>query len=423
MPETQQSQAGLRAVPGPGTELGSYRILELLGSGGMGQVFLAEHIKLGRRVALKLLLPQFASNAEVIGRFFHEARAVNQINHAHIVEIIDFFEEPGGFNYFIMEMLDGFDLATMRDREGQFGLERTVHIARQICSALTATHEHGIVHRDLKPENVYIVQRENHRDFVKLLDFGIAKLSGTEINETRPRTRAGVILGTPEYMSPEQAGGQPIDGRSDVYALGVILYWMISDELPFRGESMGEILVKQLTQTPPPLADTSASGEPIPRDLARAVEKCLEREPARRVQSAQELIELLAPIEFDGSVPTPRPRRTLVWPILALALAVLTLAGVGIYRLDKSHPSPVPQTTAPLEINRLPPLEQPPPDSAPSPAAARTMPAAIAAPNPTEAETPTDVAKKTLRATARPKKPEKKHEVPDDNSGMIDPFE
>jgi serine/threonine protein kinase len=270
----------------PGTELGSYRILDLLGAGGMGEVYLAEHRALGRRVALKMLLPELAGSPELVTRFFNEAKAVNQINHEHIVEIVDFVQDPGRYNYLIMELLEGCHLSKAR-QDGPFTLARIRHVIGQACAALAASHDKGIVHRDLKPENIFLIQRGRDHDFVKLLDFGIAKLSGVK------QTVAGMVLGTPEYMSPEQAAGRPVDYRSDIYSLGVVMYWMLSDQLPYRAESWSELMRQQATEAPAQLLDTSAADEVIPRSLAKLIFTCLDREPAKRVQSTAEIVEVL----------------------------------------------------------------------------------------------------------------------------------
>jgi serine/threonine protein kinase len=415
MADNLPGHIGLRALPGPGTEIGAYRIVDLLGTGGMGQVFLAEHKKLGRRVALKLLLPEFAGNREVISRFFHEARAVNQINHQHIVEIVDFVEDPGGFNYFIMELLDGRDLAQSREHDGPFALERTLSILRQILSALGATHAKGIVHRDLKPENIILISREGNPDFVKLLDFGIAKLSNQELGDARPRTRTGMILGTPEYMSPEQAGGQVVDHRSDIYAVGVILYWMISDRLPFIGRSVGELLAKQLTTLPTALPQVAPSGETIPSPLASLTLRCLSREPQRRPSTAQ-LLDELNQIDVTPFL-LQRPKRKLLWPALAAGALLLILAAFGLYRYGATSAAPPKETESALPPvpAAVAPAPTPPPavevkaQPAPPPTAAPPAPA-------TDSHPKVPVPQRHVKAKPKSPHPE------DDSSGMLDPY-
>ncbi len=454
MGDTVTSYPGHRPIPTPGSEIGTYKILDLLGSGGMGQVFLAEHKKLGRRVALKLLLPEFAGNPEVVARFFHEARAVNQINHEHIVEIVDFVEEPGGYNYFIMELLEGRDLAKARETEGPFLLGRTVHIIGQVASALAASHAKGIVHRDLKPENIFLVHRGEDKDFAKLLDFGIAKLSNTEISEKeRPHTRAGMILGTPEYMSPEQAAGRPVDYRSDLYSLGVVTYWMLSDQLPYRGKSFGELMVKQLTTAPQAMPDRTPGGQAIPPAFAQLVYRCLEREPQKRLQSAGEIVEALGKFGGGGAaaaragdsepalelipVSSGRPR----WWLPAIAAAVGVVVGLLAlwYFLgggrDSSAVPPPAAAAAPVEAKApapLAPLPEAHPELPPVPAATPPVVAAAAPPRAAPAvEKPEASARPDGEAEGPPRGKTGRRGTrgadgrpasAGDNTGMLDPF-
>ncbi len=286
-------------LPKLGTTLGSYRLLKLLGVGGMGRVYVAEHQKLGRKVALKLLLPEFAANPEVVQRFFNEARAVNQINHPNIVEIVDFIEDPHGFNYFIMELLDGTDLRKTRDADGPFLLGRTVSIGKQMASALAAAHGQGIIHRDIKPDNVVLLPSEDRPNFIKLLDFGIAKLSSGVFHEQK--TRLGMVLGTPGYMSPEQAFGRPVDGRSDIYSLGVLLHWMLVDKLPSAGNLPMKSVAKD--EPPPDPLRMTARGQPIPSALAELIGRCLRFDPDDRIQTMDRVraaLAVLAPTEMGG---------------------------------------------------------------------------------------------------------------------------
>jgi eukaryotic-like serine/threonine-protein kinase len=277
----------------PGTELGSYRIVKLLGEGGMGRVYVAEHIRLGRRVAMKMLRQEFAANPVAVSRFFAEARAVNRISHEHLVEITDFFEKPGGENYFIMELLKGEDLGKLLLRGGALPVSRAVDIAHQTASVLAAVHAAGIVHRDLKPDNIFLVERASRPDFVKLLDFGVAKLSDAHGGIKLKTTSAGAVIGTPEYMSPEQAGGLPVDHRTDIYALGVIMYEFLSGRLPFQGKSFGEMVIKHMTVAPKPLGSYDDLKQPIPGALEDLVNALLEKNPDTRPQTMAEVEEVL----------------------------------------------------------------------------------------------------------------------------------
>ncbi|HKE20482.1 MAG TPA: serine/threonine-protein kinase [Kofleriaceae bacterium] len=267
-----------------GAKVGNYEVKQKLGEGGMGAVYLAVHPNIGKRVALKVLHPEFSSNEEVIGRFFNEAKAVNDIQHPNIVDIIDYGEMPSASGsgqrvvYFIMEFLAGDSLAKLIHDHAPLAPERAQLIALQIADALGASHRHGIVHRDLKPDNVMISARRDGRDFVKVLDFGIAKLTGD--NPGSRRTRTGIVMGTPAYMSPEQCEGRGlVDHRTDLYALGILLYEMLTGQVPFRGEGYGEVLVQHMTHLP---RKPSTIRGVIPPHLEAVCLKALEKRPGDR---------------------------------------------------------------------------------------------------------------------------------------------
>jgi len=217
----------------------------------MGVVYLAEHPVIGRKVAMKAIHPELSRNPEVVSRFVTEAKAVNQIGNEHIVDIHDFGNTPDGEFYFIMEFLQGESMSDRLRRESPLDPPRALMIAEQVADALAASHTHGIIHRDLKPENIFLIHRGNSNDFVKVLDFGLAKLTlGDE--KVSHKTRTGSVMGTPYYMSPEQCEGRAnIDHRADVYSLGVILFEMMTGKVPFGGEGYGEIIVKHITAPVP----------------------------------------------------------------------------------------------------------------------------------------------------------------------------
>ena len=265
-----------------GTVVGSYRLLALLGQGAMGQVFLADHTKIGRKVALKMLRVEHAQDANAVRRFFSEAQAVNRISHENIVEITDFVENPGGDNYFIMELLKGQGLTDLLKHEGILPLPRTLAICRQMASALAAVHDAGIVHRDLKPDNIFLIERGEKKDFVKLLDFGVAKLTLDLGEGMMQKTNAGSILGTPEYMSPEQVAGKPVDFRSDVYSFGILLYEMVAGRKPFNASSFGDLVIKHLTVTPPKPSKVKGLPYVVPFELETLIMKCLAKDPHKR---------------------------------------------------------------------------------------------------------------------------------------------
>jgi serine/threonine protein kinase len=287
-----------RATPGPttparrpdplvGQTLGAYRLLALIGKGGLGRIYHARHERLGRDVALKLLKPEAASRRDAVVRFMREARLVNRVGHPNIVDVIDLVELPTGEVFLVMDLLEGVDLARLRSESDQpIPLQRAIHIALQVCDALAAVHRAGIVHRDLKPENIFIATDAAGRDHVKLLDFGVARLvEGTDDDDLE--TVAGLILGTPAYMSPEQAAGQKVDARSDIYSLGAVLYTLFTGHALFRGRSF-ELLDKHLNDAPvPPRALPDAPR--IPAALEQVIMTCLEKDPDRRYRSAPEL--------------------------------------------------------------------------------------------------------------------------------------
>jgi len=231
---------------------GRYRVIELLGEGGMGKVYLAEHIEIGKRVALKVLHPSYSRMPDLVERFRREARAASKIGHPNIVDVTDSGTTSDGSVYFVMEYLEGVELGSVLDRGGPIDVARSLKIAGQICRALSAAHAQGIVHRDLKPENIFLITRGGEADVVKVLDFGIAKTTEAEAARERRLTSPGMAMGTPEYMSPEQAAGRPADARCDVYALGAILYEMVTGDAPYSGDNFMEILTKKATQDPPP---------------------------------------------------------------------------------------------------------------------------------------------------------------------------
>ncbi|MCY1036551.1 serine/threonine protein kinase [Corallococcus sp. BB11-1] len=276
-----------------GTVLGNYQLERLLGEGSMGRVFQARHVRLGRQVALKVLRPEHARDSTFVQRFFQEARTVNQINHEHIVEVFDFVDEsPHGHVYCVMELLRGQNLGALLKEEG-LTLARVQRMGVQVCAALGAAHQVGVVHRDIKPDNLFISQRSGQPDFVKVLDFGVAKLMTTQTGVSLTGTLDGTIIGTPAYMAPEQAAGLPVDARADIYAVGNILYEMLTGHPPFQASAFGQLVVQIITQPPPPLPAHLPSGEPMPPALAALVMRCLAKEPEARPQHLAEVTTAL----------------------------------------------------------------------------------------------------------------------------------
>jgi serine/threonine-protein kinase len=285
-----------------GESVGNYVVRSKIGEGGMGAVYLAEHARLGRRVAVKVLLPHMSRNPQLIARFFNEAKAATEIKNQHIVDVLDFGELADGSSYIVMEWLEGKTLSEVLAKEGRLSIARTARIAQGVAKALAAAHAHGIIHRDLKPENIFLVERDGDADFVKVLDFGIAKLALGDAGDVR--TQTGAILGTPLYMSPEQCNGAPVDRRTDVYAMGVILYQMLTGTLPFNTTKLTELLVAHATLKPPPLRDHEPS---ITLATESAVLQALEKDPERRFDSIEALARAITEERHVAALPATTP--------------------------------------------------------------------------------------------------------------------
>jgi tRNA A-37 threonylcarbamoyl transferase component Bud32 len=317
-----------------GQSIGNYRILNKIGTGGMGAVYLAEHPLIGKRVALKVIHRELAGNRDVVSRFFQEARAVNKIGNEHIVEIHDFGVTPEGDHFFIMEYLEGRTLASILSRESALDVLRALHIGAQIAAALTAAHAAGIIHRDLKPDNIMLLTRLGDKEFVKVLDFGLAKVFSAA---TAVKTAAGVLLGTPHYMSPEACESKgDVDHRTDIYALGVLLFQMMTGVLPFSGETMGEVLVKQVTALPPAPRGINPA---IPPSVEQILLRCLAKPVDARFATMAQLREaLLDPEAYLRGAPPIAPARS-VGPGEARVDARTVIAHTDQLTLGAAHAS------------------------------------------------------------------------------------
>jgi tRNA A-37 threonylcarbamoyl transferase component Bud32 len=318
------------AILEPGSVLGAYRVVKLLGKGGMGEVYLALHTTLGKKVALKLLRSSFASDRDAVRRFFKEARAACRAEHPNIVAITDFIENEAGNCFYVMEYLDGETLGERIER-GPLSLVETLHIGEQICDALTALHRAGVVHRDLKPANIFLVERKG-RPLVKVLDFGLVKLTG-EPTVDQTETDPGTVIGTPEYMSPEQVRAvRDIDHRSDLYALGTILYEMATGQRPLQADAVRELLIKVVTVEPTPPSRIAGLERPLPHRLETLIMSCLAKDRDRRPRTAQELLEQLRAITAAVARPGaagPWWR----WPLLGVALGMVATALMALLLL------------------------------------------------------------------------------------------
>jgi serine/threonine-protein kinase len=301
---------------------GRYLIEKKLGEGGMGAVYLATHAVLEKQVALKVLHGEFARKPDLVTRFMQEAKAASRIRHENVIDISDFGSTPEGLVFFAMELLKGHDLheeiARARIAAHLLPWSRTKKIFLQICSALSAAHAKGIVHRDLKPENVFLVEFLGDGDFVKLLDFGIAKLTEESGEGGRKLTKTGMLFGTPEYMSPEQARGDTVDARVDVYAMGCILFQLCTNRVPFEAENFMGVLSLHLTEPPPTIAPEVFDQIGAPRALGDVIARALEKDRNARWQTIDELANAVrevcgdpipadrsSPIKLPSSVPAP----------------------------------------------------------------------------------------------------------------------
>ncbi len=266
---------------------GRYRILEKLGQGGMGVVYLAEHALIEKKFAIKVLSDELVLREELLVRFQQEAKAASRIGHENIIDITDFGKTEGGAVYIVMEYLKGRDLARHVRGSTPMDAVRAERIMNQVCRALAAAHAEGIFHRDLKPDNIFLVERQDRADFVKILDFGLAKVTGAD-QRGGPMTAAGTVFGTAEYMSPEQARGEVSDHRTDVYAAGCILYEMLTGHVPFRGDDFMLVLYMQQFDEPIPPSQRAPDRHITP-EVEAVVLKALAKDRERRFQSMKDL--------------------------------------------------------------------------------------------------------------------------------------
>lgn len=400
-----------------GERAGSYRIVRLLGEGGVGSVYLGEHPIIGTKVAIKILLPEIAAMGSIVERFVQEARASTQIGSPHIPRYFDFGQLPDGRHFAVMEYLEGETLAKLLAREGMLSVERAGALLAQAARAMAQAHAAGILHRDLKPDNLFITRGEDGSAVVKVLDFGIAKLMGAEQGNAR-LTSLGVVVGTPMYCSPEQAAGTANLGpASDIYALGVIAFEALSGRPPFQG-SLVQMLAMKTTRDPEPLTSRRPD---LPTEVCHAVGRMIARDSAARPASmeevAQSFADWTAPLKLELEAEPVivsqkrRSRRGLV--VVAAIVVVLAIGGAFVAIGGRSHtaqvaPAPIPaavpavekeQSLAPAALS-VPP---PPPPSAPAPAPA---PPFVQPPKP---------APKRPKRTAAPK--------PHGDAVIADPFE
>jgi serine/threonine protein kinase len=315
----------------------------------MGTVYLAEHVAIEKKLALKVLLPEYGRKADLKERFLREARAAAAIDHPNIVDITDFGETPTNSVFFAMEYLDGHDLSHHIKESGPFPWARAKRITLQICRALGAAHAKQIIHRDMKPENVFLIDREGRPDFVKVLDFGIAKVSGSTDGAHR-LTRTGMIFGTPEYMSPEQAQGHSPDHRVDIYAVGVIMYEMLTGKVPFKADTFMGILTKHIFEDPIPPSEMAPEAA-IPLDVEEIVLKAMGKDRDERFQSMTEMASAVS--QASGRVTRATGD---VMPARVLSSSGGSAGADGRVAVPRSSPAlPRPEVDTAVELDaRLP---------------------------------------------------------------------
>ena len=357
-----------------------YHVIKKLGEGGMGQVYLAEHVKMGRRSAIKVMSPAMVHDPDAVARFNREAANASRITHPNVCAVYDFGETPDGLIYLAMEFVEGEPLTAVIEREGALPLARATAIFKQTADALQAAHDLGIVHRDLKPDNIMVARTRDGADLVKVVDFGIAKAVGGD-DAGQKVTKTGLVVGTPEFMSPEQLSGDKVDGRSDLYSLALVYFRMLTGELPFQADSVQETMVKRLTDEPAKLAETRPDLS-FPDGLQQVLDSALARTPGDRYQTvakfADDVVAVaglargtrgVAPatrVDIEGKtqlmdsretkaqaakrsagrtgVATAPKQRSLI-PIIVGAVVVLGLGGGGYMLLGRSSTGAPPDTT------------------------------------------------------------------------------
>ena len=343
-----------------------YHVIKKLGEGGMGQVYLAEHVKMGRRSAIKVMNPSMVHDPDAVARFNREASNASRISHPNVCAIYDFGETADGLVFLAMEFIEGEPLTDLLERERVLSIGRATSIFLQTAEALQAAHELGIVHRDLKPDNIMLTKGRGGGDGVKVVDFGIAKAIGGD-EAGQKVTKTGLVMGTPEFMSPEQLSGDKLDGRSDLYSLALVLYQMLSGKLPFEATTVQETMIKRLTEEPAKLMDVRPDLK-YPPGLQAVLDSALVRTPTERYQSVAKFAadvaavtgrpvarsvppteaktQLLDPAHALPTVPLRAPRKRILLPVAVTVGLILVSGGAWmVLNGGNKEPSPPPADT------------------------------------------------------------------------------
>lgn len=371
---SEEAPSGQQRSHGPAGEVvrlgGRYELGRCIGRGGMGLVFEARHVLLERRVAVKLLRPKFAQNPAWVERFRREARAASAIGHENIVDILDIGVTDDGSPYYVMEFLEGETLAALARREAPLPWRRVRGIALQLCDALAAAHRAGVIHRDLKPANCIRLPRARDPDFVKILDFGIAKLLAP-VDRSPRLTSTGEVFGTPGYMAPEQLCGGQVDARADLYAVAVLVYQLLTGRLPFTGETPEALVHQQFVATPPEIRRVAPACD-VPDAVERALRDALRQDPGLRPASMEAFAALLGPVprsaralEEKTTVPRfvrPSPESPQArWATLSVGLGGVSAASLAVWFGVMVRAAPIADgQRAPVEpVESRAPLEAP----------------------------------------------------------------
>ncbi|HTM22077.1 MAG TPA: protein kinase, partial [Kofleriaceae bacterium] len=400
--ETELVRVGATVDPLLGRTIGGFTLRRRLGAGGMGAVYLAWQHSVGREVAVKVIGDRVVRDFAVVRRFLREAKLASRLSHPHVVTIHDFGQSEDGLLYLVMELLDGPTLHEILRRDKVVPPARAVAVAIQLCDALEAAHALSVIHRDLKPSNVVLLDRGGGRDFVKVLDFGIAK-SLSEDDASTTLTHSDQVVGTPAYMAPESSVDGRADARSDLYSLGVMLYRMLAGKLPFESRDVRTLISMHADQPPPPLTG-------VPAPITAVVERLLAKAPEARFASAaatrvalEEALRAPAEPERPPVTALPRGRRR-----LAAAVALLVVAGAALLAWMLAHRGAATPDRAAAPADAGAPLSAPPPiggSTAPVDASVATPPVRDAAPPP----------------DARRRKPPHPARHPDAGPGFLNP--